>query len=72
MIRFQIKSIVIFEIICEFELNHGLTLKVEESTKLRCLFLDCINLFLSFKIKTAGMYDYDFIIIILQKIRQYE
>ena len=45
---------------------------VEESTKLRCLFLDCINLFLSFKIKTAGMYDYDFIIIILQKIRQYE
>ena len=45
---------------------------VEESTKLRCLFLDCINLFLSFKIKAAGMYDYDFIIIILQKIRQYE
>ena len=45
---------------------------VEESTKLRCLFLDCINLFLSFKIKTAGMYDYEFIIIILQKIRQYE
>ena len=67
MIRFQIKSIVIFEIICEFELNHGLTLNVEESTRLRCLFLDCINLFLSFKIKIADMYDDDFISIIKQK-----
>ena len=66
MIRFQIKSIVIFEIICEFELNHGLTLNVEESTRLRCLFLDCINLFLSLKIKTAGMYDDGFIVIIKQ------